>query len=47
MTTFGATAGQYFAAVSRSHASAEAMHAFALQIAGLESSFHGGGLIDN
>src|SRR5690606_35024839 len=45
MTTLRATAGQHFATVGGSHASAETVNAFALQIAGLEGSFHGGDLI--
>jgi hypothetical protein len=47
MTSFGATTSQYFPAIRGSHTRAKAMHAFALQIAGLEGSFHGCILIDN
>jgi hypothetical protein len=42
LAAFGATTGQYLAAVGSCHASAETMHALALEIARLECSFHGG-----
>jgi len=40
MTAFGTTAGQYFTAVLGSHTSTETVSALALQVTGLESSFH-------
>lgn len=41
LAAFGATTGQYLAAVLGGHAGTKAMDAFTLQIAGLECSFHG------
>lgn len=41
LATFGTTTSQYLTAVFGSHAGTETMDAFTLQIAGLESSFHG------
>jgi hypothetical protein len=39
--TFGAAAGKNLASVRRGHTCAKAMRALAMQIAGLEGSFHG------